>query len=61
LILKPTTNKGHPLSGGFALCGHFAHKGERDFSDANVPTFWCKNLRIFLNYSMSARTKLQEG
>jgi len=33
------------------------NKGEGCSSDMNVLPFWCKKLRCFKTYSMSARTK----
>jgi len=52
-MLLGAVHKRRPQSGGFALCGYFAYKGERGYSDANVCTFSYKLIGFFEIYGVS--------
>jgi len=44
-----SNKKTHVVRGGeeFIQCRHFSDKGKGVSSDADVRTFWCKNIRTF--------------
>jgi len=51
IFILGVVHKIRPQSRGkvFIQSRHFADKGRRGSSDADVRTFWCKELRVFRN------------